>query len=75
MKNTIKFVNFLSKWNSWSDYLTIILITLIFVSAFVWLNSKRRSFYFFSNLTKSHQHNWKLNDLFSKPTYCNVCER
>lgn len=78
MKNTIKFVSWLSKWNSLNDILTISLVTILFVIVLVYIfGSKRRSLPFFSSSYKPQmqRHNWQLNDLFAKPIYCNVCER
>ena len=86
--HTIKFANWLVKLNNWSNILTISVATTVFVIIVVLLLSlKRRKFLFFKkSLTKANhikntsnkkniqKHYWYVNDLFSKPTYCNVCE-
>jgi diacylglycerol kinase (ATP) len=86
--HTIKFANWLEKLNDWSSILTVSSATAIFVIVVVLLlGLKRRKFLFFKrSLTKANliknqtnkksiqTHYWFVNDLFSKPTYCNVCE-
>jgi diacylglycerol kinase (ATP) len=87
MKHTVKFANWLNKWNSWSNQISVILATLIFVVVFVYLLKlkRRRIASYFLRITgrinKGQQqqplnqhHNWHMNDLFNRPTYCNVCE-
>jgi diacylglycerol kinase (ATP) len=86
--HTIKFANWLGKLNDWSSILTISIATAIFViSVVLLLGLKRRKFLFFkkslaktsliknqTNKKSIHAHFWYVNDLFTKPTYCNVCE-
>jgi diacylglycerol kinase (ATP) len=86
--HTIRFANWLTKLNNWSNIITISLATTIFVIIVVLLLSlKRRKFFFFkrslkkTNIIKNNgnkqsiqDHYWFVNDLFMKPTYCNVCE-
>lgn len=75
MKNTIKFANWLSKWNNWNDILTISVMTSVFVIVVVFLLGLRRRFAMKQlQSKKKSEHNWHINDLFTKPTYCNVCE-
>lgn len=87
MKHTIKFANWFSRWNDWSGILSISVFTAVFVIVMVLLLSLKRKKYL---LSKKHfyqmrfrngnakeatlAHNWHVIDLFSKPTYCNVCE-
>lgn len=84
-KNTIQFANWLTKWNNWDRIFTISIFVSIFVIAMVSLYSlKRRKLNLLSNLTASNKkrstfkldykprHNWRFNDLFTTPTYCNV---
>jgi diacylglycerol kinase (ATP) len=87
--HTIRFANWLEKLNDWSSIFTMTLATTLFVIVVVLLLSlKRRKFLFFNralttkaNLIKNHtnkksvqNHYWYYNDLFTKPTYCNICE-
>lgn len=87
MKHTIKFANWLSRWNSWSGILSISLACSVFVIIVVLLlGLKRRKFNFLtlnklskrlinkSKTPNEFAHNWHLCDLFAKPTFCNVCE-
>jgi diacylglycerol kinase (ATP) len=86
MKHTIKFANWLSKWNDWHSILGICLLTSLFVIIFVFILSlKRRKLiqspstlrnYFLrrKKLDDEPHHNWSHSDLFTKPTFCNVCE-
>lgn len=90
MRNTIQFSKWLTKWNNWDQIFSISFATFIFVVSVVIVYSlrKRRKLIFFSKPhpgEKSHhclyqewnyqpRHNWYYNDLFTKPTYCNVCE-
>lgn len=82
-RNTMKFANWLTKWNSWDQIISISLATLIFVVAVVLLYSYRRRKLRRSSDDKKSQdyqglieyqprHNWQFNDLFTTPTYCNV---
>ena len=84
MKNTIRFANWLHKWSSWSDILTVTIITSLFVIVVVVIMSlKRRKLLIFNKFRSEKEkifhgsqkrHNWHLNSLFTKPIYCNVCE-
>lgn len=90
MRNTIQFASWLSKWNDWDQIVRISLATFTFVVAVVIVYGfrKRRKLSFFSkprpgeknqydsNFEWDYQprHNWHYNDLFTTPTYCNVCE-
>ncbi len=85
--NTIG-LSWLTKWNNWDQIMAALLATSIFVVVIVLLYSlKKRKLTLFSrsNSHKANQidspileykprHNWKYNDLFSTPTYCNGCE-
>lgn len=84
MKNTIKFANWLNRWNDWSGILRISIVTTLFVVIVVVLfGLKRRKFWtsFSYNLAKLRQkksqfsHNWHWYDLFATPVYCNVCQK
>ncbi len=82
MKNTIKFSSWLSKWNNWDQIFTISLATCFFVVIVVILlglkrRKKSQNPYALGQKQKhanNPRHQWHLNDLFTKPTYCNVCE-
>ncbi|CAF1102617.1 unnamed protein product, partial [Brachionus calyciflorus] len=86
MKNTIRFANWLSRWDDWSGIIRISLATSLFVISIVLLLSlKRRKFDFLKSLSNNliknraskkigFSHNWHWNDLFLKPTFCNCCE-
>ncbi len=81
-------LNWLTEWNNWDQILATLFATSAFVVAIVVFYSwrKRKSkFLSKTNSNKSNQidplnleykprHNWKYNDLFSTPTYCNGCE-
>lgn len=88
MKHTIKFANWLNRWDNWSGILRISLATSLFVIIVVLLMGlKRRKFNFLKEISNrfmskarrnskkiGYLHNWHWNDLFHKPTFCNVCE-
>jgi diacylglycerol kinase (ATP) len=88
MKHTIKFANWLSKWNNFNDILGICILTSVFVVIFVLILSLKRKKliqspsalrnYFLRRNNKmlddEPRHHWVHSDLFAKPTFCNVCE-
>jgi diacylglycerol kinase (ATP) len=88
MKHTIKFAKWFSRLNSWSSILSISVLTAVLVVAVVLLLGVKRRKYLLSKKqfnkikfrTRAQKetgviaHGWHVSDLFSTPTYCNVCE-
>jgi diacylglycerol kinase (ATP) len=74
MKNTIKFSNWITKINSFSEIVTITIITFLFVSVLCLLTRKKRQLYDRVFRSKRSQHRWNFTDIFQTPTYCNICQ-
>ena len=83
LKHTIKFD--ISRWKDWAGILNMSFVTAVFVIVVVillglsrrrWANKggKKRSKVFKSAREGLLAHNWLVVGLFSKPTYCNVCD-